>query len=310
MNAHSDDAPLFALTDDALGRPLPAALRTARTELAGVVGDILAISESALTRPWAWIGGGEEEVRYGLYRVHELFEAAEIRAARVLRRSGTDAGLAAELVAPATAARWHLHGLLVPLVDADIDADPGDGEWTIRRTLAHVVNGQRAYGWGTAWWVSQAYAVDDPTMPARVDESVYTTLPDEEGPEGAGTLDDIRARLDTTVDRSIERLAGLPEAHLALGSRWSGFAVPIAFRLARWSSHIREHTIQVEKTLVMLGRTPTEPERLARLALAAYGRAEAQCIGRPDADAAAALVAAAVAEARETIADARRTAEA
>ena len=84
----------------------------------------------------------------------------------------------------------------------------------------------------------------------------------------------------------------------------------IAFRLGRWSSHIREHAIQVEKTLAMLGRTPTEPERLVRLALAAYGRAEAVVFGQPEADVPAGIIRAAVAEACETIADARRTAEA
>jgi hypothetical protein len=80
--------------------------------------------------------------------------------------------------------------------------------------------------------------------------------------------------------------------------------------MARWSSHLREHTIQVEKTLAMLGRAPTEPERLIRLTLAAYGRAEAVVFGQPDADAAAGIIRAAVAEARDTIADARRAAEA
>ena len=95
----------------------------------------------------------------------------------------------------------------------------------------------------------------------------------------AGSLDDIRARLDTILDLSAERLAGLPEDRLGFGTRWSGFAVSIAFRLGRWSSHIREHAIQVEKTLAMIGRTPTEPERLVRLALAAYGRAEAVVFG-------------------------------
>ena len=60
----------------------------------------------------------------------------------------------------------------------------------------------------------------------------------------------------------------------------------------------------------MLGRAPTEPERLARLTLAAYGRAEAVVFGQPNADAAAHIIRAAVGEARATISDARRAAEA
>ena len=304
------DAPLLARTDPALRRPLPPAIVEARQTLRAIAGDILAIPESALARPWDWIGGSEEEVRYGPYRVQELFERAEIDARRALAASAGHGGLAAELIAPAGAARWDLHGLLAPLSAADLDADPGGGEWSIRRTLGHVINGQRAYGWATAWWQAKGYAIDDPDLPATPPDEVYEGLPEEDGTEMTGSLDDLRARLDAILDLSTECLAGLPEDRLALATRWSGFAVTVAFRIGRWSSHLREHTIQVEKTLAQLGREPSEPERLARLALAAYGRAEAVVFGRPGADAAAGLIRAATAEARQTIAGARAAAEA
>lgn len=304
------DAPLLRHTDPERVRPLPVAIHDARGDLQPIVADILAIPEAALQRPWAWIGGGEEEVRYGIYRLHELFERAEVLATRTLRTSGVDGGLAAALIAPADAARWDLHGVLAPLSDAEIDADPGGGEWSIRRTLGHVVNGQRAYGWSSAWWQEQAFAVDDPDLPQSVGDAIWVDLPDEETTEGSGRLDEIRARLDAILDLSAEHLAGTPEDRLAYGARWSGFAVPVSFRLARWSSHIREHTIQVEKTLAALGRAPTEPERLVRLTLAAYGRAEGVVFGQPDADAAAETIRGSVAEARDTIADVRRSAEA
>jgi hypothetical protein len=304
------DAPLLRHTDPERARPLAAAIHDARADLPSIVADILAIPESALARAWPWIGGGEEEVRYGLYRLHELFERAEVEASRALRAAGRDGGLAAALIAPADAARWDLHGLLAPLTDAEIDADPGGGEWSIRRTLGHTLNGQRAYGWSTAWWQERAFAIDDPDLPENQGDAFWADLPDEEGPEQAGTLDEIRARLDATLDLSGERLAGLPEDKLGHGARWSGFAVPVSFRLSRWSSHLREHTIQVEKTLAMLGRPPTEPERLVRLTLAAYGRAEAVVFGQPEADAAAGTIRASVSEARDTIASVRRSAEA
>jgi hypothetical protein len=78
------------------------------------------------------------------------------------------------------------------------------------------------------------------------------------------------------------------------------FAVDIGFRIGRWSSHFREHTIQVEKTLVMLGHTPTEVDRLIRLILAGWGQAEAAVYGSADAGKAIALLAAAAGRARLT----------
>jgi len=49
---------------------------------------------------------------------------------------------------------------------------------------------------------------------------------------------------------------------------------------------VREHTVQVEKTLVMARREPTETDRLVRLVLATYGRLEA--LARAEATAASA----------------------
>jgi hypothetical protein len=105
------------------------------------------------------------------------------------------------------------------------------------------------------------------------------------------------------LDRSTERLAGLPAERLAVGARWSGFAVDVGFRMGRWSSHIREHTIQVEKTLVMLDQRPTEVDRLVRLVLGAWGRAEAVVYGAVEADDAMRALASAVAGARVTAAE-------
>jgi hypothetical protein len=67
MSISTADAPLLRHTDPTLARPLRDAIRDARADLPEIVTDILAIPEAALVRPWPWIGGGEEEVRYGLY---------------------------------------------------------------------------------------------------------------------------------------------------------------------------------------------------------------------------------------------------
>lgn len=301
------DTPLLRSTDDALARPLSAGLTGARADVLAAAGDLLAIPESALTKPWPWTGGSEEEVRYGAYRAAEALELAEVDARRLMAAGEATETQAARIVGPSTAARWDLDGLLLPLGDDLLDADPGGGEWTLRLTLGHVIGGQRAYGWGSAWWSTQRYAADDPSLPARVPDEFWATIPDEATAEAEGTNADLRRRLDEILDLTTERLAGLPDERLALGARWSGFAVTIGFRLGRWGSHIREHTIQVDKTLAMLGHVPDEPARLVRNLLAGYGRAEAVVFGRQgDAlDEAVGRLAAGAAEAREATRSAR-----
>ena len=305
------DAPFFELTADLPTRPLPSTLATARDDVLAAARDLLAIPEAALPKPWAWKGGSEEEVRYGAYRAAELMEGAELEARRLmapLEADGTAGGTAHRTddlrhAGTSTACCSRSTTRL-------LDADPGGGEWTIRLTLGHIISGQRGYGWGSAWWQAQSYAPDDPALPARAPDSLRELLPDEATTEAAGTLDDLRARLDAVTDLTSERLAGMPDDRVDLGSRWAGFAVTLGFRFGRWSSHIREHVIQLEKTFAMLGHEPSEPARLVRNLLAAYGRAKSTVFVREGADAAAERIARAAVEARDTTAAARLAADA
>jgi hypothetical protein len=295
------DDPLSRFTDDALDRPIPGAIVAARADLMAAVRELRTIPDAALTRPWGWKGGSREEVRYGFYRIGEAFELAGIEAAAELQQNGTERGLTADRIAPSTAARWDLQGLLAPLDDQSWDADPGHAEWTIRQTMGHLIGSHRGYAVTTGWWQEQALPADLPELPT-VPVSIFDELPTEEA-EAEGSPADVRDRLDEVVDRAAERLAGLPADRLAYGARWSGFPVDIGFRVGRWSSHLREHTIQVEKTLVMLAHHPTEVDRLVRHVLAAWGRAELVVFGAADVDAAAAILETAAGGARRTAAE-------
>jgi hypothetical protein len=186
------DAPLLERTDASLARPLPPALTRARADALAAARGLVAIPETALTRPWTWIGGSEEEVRYGAYRAAEALEQAEIEARGIVAGRDRDAPRATSIVGPSTAARWDLHGLLVPLDDRLLDADPGGGEWSIRLVLGHVIASQRGYGWGTAWWLDRAYDAQDPALPARIPEEFFATAPDEATTAAEGTMDELR----------------------------------------------------------------------------------------------------------------------
>jgi hypothetical protein len=305
MTDKTTDAILLDNTDAASARPLPPAIRTARADVLAAARDLLAIPEASLTRTWTWIGGSEEEVRYGAYRAAEALESAEIEARTLASAGLTTERATALIIGPATAARWDLLGLLLPLEDALLDADPGGGEWTIRLTMGHTIAGQRGYAWANAWIAAHGPDPEDATRQIWAPDSTWDDLPDEATTEAEGAIDDLRARFDAIVDLSGERLAGLPDDKLTVPTRWSGFRVPLGFRFGRWASHIREHTIQVEKTLTMLGHATDERAHLVRNLLSAYGRAESVVFGRADVDAAAERIVAGAAEARQAIASAR-----
>ena len=226
----------------------------ARDAVLRAAADLLRVPEDTLDRPWRWrpLDLEDVELRYGAYRIIERLDEASAQIARG-RADGTGGrmGPAAPALAVATEARWDLQGALLPLSDADWDADPGGGEWTVRQTVGHIVGGQRSYGWFNAWYLSQR-ATDVAVYPP---DGVLPPEPDE-ADEAAGDPAEVRARIDDIVDRNIVAYAGLDAAAMRVPARWSGLPVTIDFRLGRYGSHIREHTVQVDKTLDFIGRRP------------------------------------------------------
>ena len=260
------------------------ALVRARVACAALLDTLAAIDDDKLTCVWMW-GENAADIRYGFYRAFEIIESASSAAGRAL--GSQPSSEARDAAAAAAASRWALHGVLATLTDADLDADPGGGEWTIRRTMQHIINSQRGYAWGSAYWLSVR---DQPraTGVQRAPEEVFAELPDEET-EALGNLAEIRRELDDIVDATSARFATMTDADLAVMGGWSGFAVSIGFRQWRWSSHIAEHTIQIEKTIDLLGRRRSEVDWLVRLIGRAFGSLGPTAFGRGPIGAAGAI---------------------
>jgi len=277
-------------------------LDTARSHIERAMADLLAVPDAALEGPWMWPGYGEADRRYGFFRIVEDLEGAAAGIDTDRRRRPP----AEAIVAPATLARWDLIGVLAPLTAAELDADPGGGEWTIRQTVAHAISVQHAYAVWTGWWRAQGI---------RPGEAVPTVVPDglgdpafDEAIAADGTPSEIRDRLHRAQDEAAAGLIDLSVDELGYGARWSGMPVTVGFRQARWSSHLIEHTVQVDKTLVWLGRQPSEVERLVRLVAGAWGRLEATIWPRPANDEGPALAVEAAQRTAETAASVRAAA--
>ena len=284
--------------------PTTADLDTARREIERAMDDLLAVPDTALEGPWPWPGHGEADRRYGFFRIVEDLEgtAAAFDATRAGRPP------AEAIVAPATIARWDLIGALAPLTDAELDTDPGDSEWTIRQAVAHAISVQHAYAVYTGWWRDQGIRAGEP-LPAAAPDGLSDPAYDEQI-AADGTPEEIRARLHRAQDDAAAGLVDLTTDELAFAARWSGMPVTVGFRQGRWSSHLIEHTVQVDKTLVWLGRQPSEVERLVRLVAGAWGRLESTVWPRPQNEAGLALAVDAATRAAETAASVRAAATA
>ena len=249
-----------------------AALVRAREGLESAGRDTAAIPDAALEKNWPW-RDHDADVRYGIFRGIEAVEEATAEVVAILSESGATRGRAALRIAPASVGRWALHGRLLSIDDDWLDRVAKEGEWTLRETLGHIVGSQRGYTTYTTWhWLrNRKEAVSDEEVAALEGQ---VELP-EEAAEGDGSVADIRRRLDETTDESAV-LAGWTDEDLARPARWSGIPVDVGFRLGRPSSHLMEHTIQVDKTLAWLDHRPTEAQRVAGDLYEAWGRLETQ----------------------------------
>lgn len=234
----------------------PRTLGRARAAVLEVVDQILATPADRLPEPHEW-QGTKVTFRHGIFH---LLQDVEAVAARNFPSSEV-AALAADLAA----ARGDLRGALLPVRDGDLDSVPADAEWTLRQTVSHVVTSQEWWAWLFDLWVREG----------SVEWPAKDVIPDRFRAPGQlpGTVPDLMRTLDAEVDRFCLALVSLVP-RLEEKVRWNRTQVPLRFYPLRASQHLREHTIQVDKTLAMLGLSPNEQQRIARLLLSSAGRLE------------------------------------
>ncbi len=80
--------------------------------------------------------------------------------------------------------------------------------------------------------------------------------------------------------RTLTDLAEIDAAEIEKPSRlWEDEPMSLRFRMHRFDSHLRQHTIQVEKSLQRIGHIPNECQRLLRLIFFALAQVEEVSMG-------------------------------
>lgn len=174
--------------------------------------------------------------------------------------AATPTNEADRILALAQRAYGDLRGLLLAVPDALLDREPASGEWTIRRTMQHVIVVERSYRANTQHALLR-------------DSSDPLTLPADRRPtpDAADTAGDALALARALGRRRSETdvaLAGTLAADLDRPSQWAAldapFDVDVRFRLHRFTAHLVEHTQQVEKSLRQLGQRETDAQAYVR----------------------------------------------
>lgn len=239
------------------------------------------IADPDLDRDWAWGAYDEEGIRFAFFRTYEELRELAALTATVRQAEGRGATTAQRILAQYHAAFRDLEAALLGLDDEAGNQAPAEGEWSVRETVAHIAGADAGFYGAVSFALARARGglpvaeIPDEAWDDLLghDEETFTAVMD-------APLAGIRDYHAAIHRRVLDEFAGITEEELSTPSMyWEGYALGLRFRLHRFDSHLRQHTVQVDKTLEAIGRGPNEAARLLRLIYAALAEAEGVCIG-------------------------------
>jgi hypothetical protein len=238
------------------------------------------IDDRSLEAFWAWEAYDEEGVRFGILRTTEEVADAAVEIAARRAEAGASPSRAERILGRYLVA-WRELWSVADRADPAIDTPPLEGEWPLRTILDHLVEAELGFLVTIRNGLDHLRAGTPPRLPGSDEQWLTLAEVDEDEWRAAfeGSLDDIRAFHRASRDRIVARFAGLTVAELAATSPFWDGERPNRFRLGRFESHLRQHTIQAEKAVQATIGAPREVERLLRLLARATGDVEAAAIG-------------------------------
>ena len=256
--------------------------------LAQAVEEFARVTQNAaaadLERPWVW-GAYNEGVRFAFFRTYEELRELAVRLLTARGAAGRAPTASQRILALYHLAYRDLRAALLGVSPALAVQAPAVGEWSVQQTLAHMTEATIGfYAVVRCTLDSRRGGVAEP--PDMTDELWQSTAGvsfEALNAQLAGEFTDLLALDAAWHDRVLAEFADVTEEELTWPARyWEGYDMPLRFRLHRFDAHLRQHTIQVDKTLLALDHEPTEARRLLRLIYRALAEAEGALIGAPD----------------------------
>jgi hypothetical protein len=243
------------------------------------------LDPAGLERPWKWASYDSEGVRFAFFRMMEELRALAVRTVQLRLQTGQPPSQAQRILAQYHGAWRELQAVLLGLDETTFDQPPAEGEWPVQRTLAHMLGADLGFYVLVSYARERHRSADGRAV--RFGDETYERLLglDEAGyvalmARPAGGLLEYHAAFH---QRILSELGSLSDPELELDAYyWEEEAYPLRFRLHRFESHLRQHTVQIEKTLAAIGRPPNEPLRLMRLVFMALAEAEGAALGAED----------------------------
>jgi hypothetical protein len=244
---------------------------------------MLPLSEKDLEQPWVWKDHDEEGIRFAFFvTLQELRHLAVLLAA--IHKKPTSAR---HILGQYHTAYMDLQAALLGLSDEEAERPPAEGEWAVRKVYSHILSTEINFT------ITVRYALEK----HRAGMWAPDPIPDADADRLAGISDDkflalingplsemlaYHRELHATI---LDEFSTISDRELDLPSTfWEETRFPIQHRLHRYEAHFVQHTVQIDKTLAAIGKSPSESKRLLRKIHAAQAEAEGTMIGTKELD--------------------------
>lgn len=265
--------------------PYTGILQEAQTSRAAVVDRLSGTPDAAMSRRVSW-RGQDCELRTLFYLLVEDDERRICRLQALRAGAGQGQTLARRILARGCLTRGQLRAALLAFPEPRLDETSAPDEWTVREVLGHCLNVEQRYLAQTLYAVQRLGQAS--AQPVRMpDTGLPPRVPDA---PPAGTLPELLAQLDAIRASLIAPALAWGETELAAPTVWSTWDIDVAFRLHRFASHEREHTIQIAKTQRWLGHAPSEAQQILARAQEVRGELEGLLLGLTEDSAAAGIL--------------------
>lgn len=220
------------------------------------------LSDADMDKPYAWEEYNEDGVRFALLAAHHQLRDAHAHVAAMRLGARQPFTEAQRILAQVHEAYRDLTGALAGTTEADLDAAPPNEQWPLREVLKHILETEKEFLAAIEIGLEMVRA-GRPSIPLPSGEAFRAKRQPPEDP--SGTRSDALNALFRSHIAILRALDGVTDAELDTPSFfWEDKGYPVRFRMHRFEEHLRQHTIQVDKTLIAIGHPPTEAERLVR----------------------------------------------
>lgn len=242
--------------------------------------NVSGLGDETLNRKWEW-QGYNEGIRFAFFRILEELRALvnneEIFPREAHRNEST---VVQQHLIHFHQVYWDLRVLLSFIDDSLFDKEPAENEWPLRHIISHLIDNEWAfYGifrYGFQFAGTNQIWTEDAIPDKFFDEHFDTYGQFSESLFQLG-LEPLMEFFDEKHRILLADLAQLPDSELEkLLVFWEPEPKTARFRLIRFESHFRQHTIQAEKTLHILLGPPVEVQMLLRACMSAYAVLDAR----------------------------------